>query len=235
MMHADSIYADNHPTLWPQPYNVFNCHCGAIPRPGSLSAHLIMWWEPRHKDFIPLRDPASPIQSLGKLSDSKLDELKSSVSVLLSQVQTFMENLSKPWAPSLGPMVKIIEHELVHLGSVWTNFCQMVFGMRDVQRCWLDVMAMLDYLEVYKPWMDSARLAVGSPPAEVANTVGVFANDIHIAQDFFHAGLPFWLTQPASDLGQTNILSHPAFSAALMWDLLSVTPLQLPYYISGAS
>jgi hypothetical protein len=83
----------------------------------------------------------------------------------------------------------------------------MAFGVRDVQRCWLDVMAMLDYMEVYKPRMDSARLAVGSPPVEVADTVGVFTNDIRVAQDFFHAGLPFWLTRPASDLGQTNILA----------------------------
>ncbi|KAF8235712.1 hypothetical protein L208DRAFT_1170214, partial [Tricholoma matsutake] len=70
MMCADSLYADDDPILWPQPYNAFNCHHGAIPRAKSLSAHLIIWWEPTHKDFIPLRDPASPIRGLGKLSDS---------------------------------------------------------------------------------------------------------------------------------------------------------------------
>ena len=32
-------------------------------------------------------------------------------------------------------------------------------------------------------------------------------SDVHVAQDFFYAGLPFWLTRPASDLGQTNILA----------------------------
>jgi hypothetical protein len=104
-------------------------------------------------------------------------------------------------------MVKMIKHGLVCLESVWTNFCQMAFGMRDVQRCWLDLMAMLDYMKVYKPQMDSARLAVGSPPAEVADTVGVFTNDICVAQDLFHAGLPFWLTWLASDLGQTPVLA----------------------------
>ena len=63
-MCADSLYGDDDPILWPQLYNVFNCHHGAIPRPGSLSTHLIMWWEPQHKDFILLRDPASPIWGL---------------------------------------------------------------------------------------------------------------------------------------------------------------------------
>jgi hypothetical protein len=71
----------------------------------------------------------------------------------------------------------------------------------------LDLMAMLDYMEMYKPRMDSARLAVDSPPVEVADTVGVFTNNICVAQDFSHAGLPFWLTRPASDLGQTNVLA----------------------------
>ncbi|KAF8224766.1 hypothetical protein L208DRAFT_1118728, partial [Tricholoma matsutake] len=70
MMHANSLYADDDPILWPQPYNAFNCHHGAIPKAKSLSAHLIIWWEPMHEDFIPLRDPASPIWGLGKLSDS---------------------------------------------------------------------------------------------------------------------------------------------------------------------
>jgi hypothetical protein len=132
---------------------------------------------------------------------------------LLSRVEAFTSNRTKSRAPpTLGPMVKMIEHGLVRLGSVWTNFHQMAFGVRDVQRCWLDLMAMLDYMEVYKPRMDSATLAMGSPPAEVANTVGVFTNDIRVAQDFFHAGLPFWLTRPASDLGKTNILAAVPFA-----------------------
>ena len=214
VMRADSLYADDDPTLWPQPFNTFNCHHGAIPSSKSLSAHLIIWWEPTHSDFILLRDPTSPIRGLGKLSDLKLGELKSSVSVLLSRVQVFMSNPSKSRAPrTLGPLVKMIEHGLVRLGSLWTNFRQMAFGVRDVQRCWLDLMAMLDYMEVYKPRMDSARLAVGSPPAEVADTVGVFTNDIRVAQDFFHPGLPFWLIRPASDLGQTNILAVAPLAA----------------------
>ena len=208
MMRADSLYADDDPILWPQPYDTFNCHHGAIPSRGSLSNHLIMWWEPAREHFIPLKDPASPIRGLGKLSDSKLGELQSSVAVLLSRVQIFLSNQSKSRPPPpLGPMVKMIEHGLVRLGSIWTNFRQMEFGVRDVQRCWLDVRAMLDYMEVYKPRMDSARLAVGSPPVEVADTVGVFTSDVRVAQDFFYAGLPFWLTRPASDLGQTNILA----------------------------
>src|SRR5277367_3053431 len=65
-MRADSPYADDDPILWPQPYNVCNCHHGAIPMLRSLSAHLIIWWEPMRDNFIPLRDPASPIRGLGK-------------------------------------------------------------------------------------------------------------------------------------------------------------------------
>ena len=103
-------------------------------------------------------------------------------------------------------MVKMIEHRLACLESIHTNFRQMSFAVRDVQRCWLDVTAMLDYIKIYKPHIDSTRLVVNSNPEKVANTIGVFTIDVRIAQDFYHTGLPFWLIQPVSDFGKTNNL-----------------------------
>jgi hypothetical protein len=173
-----------------------------------------MWWEPTLDQFSELKDPSAPIHGLGKLSEAKLQELKDSVSVLFSRFQAYMSNLCLSQAPpSLGPMVNMIEHGLARLESVWTNFRRVAFGVRDVQRCWLDVTAMLDYMEIYKPRMDSA-LAVNSLPEKVADTVGIFTNDIRTAQDFFRAGLPCWLIRPSSVFGTTNILD--------------VAPLQAP-------
>jgi hypothetical protein len=206
-IRADGLYGDDDSICWPQPYFPYFCHHGAIPLRNSLPAHSIMWWEPTRDQFAPLNDPTALIRGLGKLSEGKLQELKRSASVLFSRVQSYTSSPSLSRAlPTLGPMVKMVEHGLVRLESVWTNFRQMSFGVRDVQRCWLDVMAMLDYMEVYKPRMDSARLAVNSAPEKVANTVGVFTYDVRVAQDFFHAGLPCWLIRPALDFGETNIL-----------------------------
>lgn len=206
-MHADSLYGDDDPLCWPQPYHRYFCHHAAIPLCNSLPAHFIMWWEPTHNQFSQLDNPTTPIRGLGKLSEAKLQELKHSVSVLFSRVQAYISNqtASRP-PPILGPMVKMIEHGLAHLGSVHTNFCQMSCGVRDVQRCWLDVTAMLDYMEIYKPRIDSARLVANSFPEKAADTVEVFTIDVRVVQDFYHAGLPVWLIRPVSDFGKTIIL-----------------------------
>jgi hypothetical protein len=206
-MRADSLYGDDDPLCWPQPYNPFFCHHAAIPLRNSLPAHSIMWWEPTRDQFAQLDDPTAPIQGLGKLSEAKLQELKHSASVLFPRMQAYISN--QPVArtpPILGPMVKMIEHGLARLESVHTNFRQMAVGVRDVQRCWLDVTAMLDYMQIYKPRMDSAQLAVNSFTEKAANTIGVFTNEVRVAQDFYHAGLPCWLIRPVSDFGKTNVL-----------------------------
>ena len=52
---------------------------------------------------------------------------------------------------------------------------------------------MLDYMEIYKPRMDGH-----TPPGDVADTVGTITTSIHVAQDMFLAGLPWWLIRPSS-------------------------------------
>jgi hypothetical protein len=42
----------------------------------------------------------------------------------------------------------MMEHGLTRLQSVYTNFRQMEFCVRDVQCIWLEIMAMLDYMEI---------------------------------------------------------------------------------------
>jgi hypothetical protein len=106
--------------------------------------------------------------------------------------------------PTLGPLFKMLEHGLQCLESVWTNFRQVAFGVRDVQRCWLEITAMLDYMTIYKPRMNS--VAVNAVSAPVADTIGVFTCEVRVAQDFFQAGLPCWLIRPALDLAAINIL-----------------------------
>ena len=96
----------------------------------------------------------------------------------------------------------MLEHGLARLQSVYTNFRQMEFSVQDVQRMWLELTALLDYMQIYKPRMDGY-----SPSASgVADTVGVFTHDLRVAQDFFTAGLPCWLIRPASDFTNQIIL-----------------------------
>ena len=151
-LHADSRYADDDPILWPQPYIPYFSHYGAIPRPYSLPLHNIIWWTPIRDHFQYHVHPATPICGLGKLSDTVFMELKISVDSLLDRVRLYeADTPSNKQPPILQPVVKMLEHGLARLQSVYTNFRQMEFSVRDVQRMWLELTALLDYMQIYKP------------------------------------------------------------------------------------
>jgi hypothetical protein len=202
-LRADSRYADDDPIVWPQPFIPYLLHYGVIPRPYSLPLHNIIWFTPTHDHFWHHVHPAAPIHGLGKLSNDKFTTLKISVNSLLDHVKLYQgDTPSSKQPPILQPLVKMLEHGLARLESVYTNFRQMVFGLRDVQRMWLEVTALLDYMQIYKPRMDGYAPSASG----VADTVGVFTHDLRVAQDLVTAGLPYWLIRPASDFTNQNIL-----------------------------
>ena len=225
-LRADSHYADDDPILWPQPYNTYFSHYAAIPRPGSLPLHDIIWWEPTRDHFVLCRDEGAIIRGLGKLSNTKIFTLRASVDLLLDRVERYRSNAPPNRIPPiLEPDVKMMEHGLTRLQSVYTNFRQMEFGVRDVQRIWLEIMAMLDYMEIFKLKMDG--LLGNWPPAQVADTIGAFTNDLRVAQDLFLAGLPYWLIRPLSDFTNQNILKIVHLCNADKY--LTVKDHQFPY------
>ena len=73
------------------------------------------------------------------------------------------------------------------------SFRHIEFVVRDLQRLWLEIWAILDYMEIYKPRMDGH-----TSPGDVADTVGTITTSIRVAQDMFLAGLPCWLIWPSN-------------------------------------
>ena len=74
------------------------------------------------------------------------------------------------------------------------SFRHIEFVVRDFQRVWLHVWAILDYMEIYKPRMDGH-----APPGKgAADTIGTFTTSIRVAQDMFLAGLPCWLIRESN-------------------------------------
>ena len=82
------------------------------------------------------------------------------------------------------------------------SFRHIVFVVRDLQRVWLHVWAILDYMEIYKPRMDGHAL-----PGDVADTIGTFTTSIRVAQDMFLAGLPCWLIRSSSTFSDQKIFA----------------------------
>ena len=83
------------------------------------------------------------------------------------------------------------------------SFCHVEFVVRDLQRIWLDVWAILDYMEIHKPRIDGH-----APPGHgVADTIGTITTAIRVAQDMFLAGLPCWLIWPSNSFDDQKIFA----------------------------
>ena len=50
-LRADSLYGDDDPLQWAQPYIIEQCHLAAIPHPNTLLDHRIIWWTPTIGDY----------------------------------------------------------------------------------------------------------------------------------------------------------------------------------------
>ena len=169
----------------------------AIPRPNTLVDHQIIWWTPTIGDFAcpPL---SGPVAGLGKLCQPRYNELRTSVIFLNDRATKYKESTKdKQNAAPIQPSVKWIQQVLDQLYSVQMSFRHLEFIVRDLQRVWLHVWGVLDYMEIYKPRMDGLT----PPGRDVADTIGTFTTSIRVAQDMFLAGLPCWLIRPSSSFG----------------------------------
>ena len=76
----------------------------------------------------------------------------------------------------------------------------MRFSVTELQRLYLEVLAFVDYIEIYKPRMDGAR----SPAKEPAACIGAFTSVPRVVEDFLDAGLPVYFIRPAAAVFTTS-------------------------------
>lgn len=87
-----------------------------------------------------------------------------------------------------------MRHSCIRLACLPSTFQEMVIGMTEFQRYYLETLATLDYLQIFRPRMDNV-LGKDSPEPPHSNRIGAFVTDPHVAQEFFHAGLPFYFVR----------------------------------------
>ena len=108
--------------------------------------------------------------------------------------------------PNLQPSVKWLQQVLDQLLSVQMLFCHIEFIILDLQRVWLHVWAILDYMQIYKSHING----LAPPDKGVANMIGTFMTSICVAQDMFFTGLPFWLIRLSDTFAKDKIFQiHP--------------------------
>ena len=83
-------------------------------------------------------------------------------------------------------------------------------NIRVVQRLWLELHTLMDYVQKYLPSMDGQ-----APPAtQVAHVVGCFVHKVHDAERLFSAGIPYWLMRKIRSFNVENILSFDTLLAS---------------------
>jgi hypothetical protein len=189
-LRSDFRYGPDDPTLWPQPFLFEYPHLGAIPRrPENPNDPLsLMWWNPTRSEFFLLENGV--LDGIGQLSTSKYWAFQDMSKGLKERVEKY----GKKSTPNslLSLLVRSMDDALVRMGSLKSPFGLMWFKITEFQRLYLEIYALLDYLEVYQPRMDGIQ-----PPATtVANCIGAFTNVPQIAQYFHRAGLPIWFLHP---------------------------------------
>ncbi len=190
-LRADLRYGPHDPTLWPQLYVPELCHLGAIPSK-PMDSHdplSIMWWNPTRGDFI--SSEFGVLDGLGKLSSARYERFEAMKGEMVNRVVEYRRKNPKPnnWVFALE---MTLVHACTRLGHLSTTFTQMVLGVTDFQRHYLELRGLLDYLEIYLLRMNNIQPAATT----VEKCVGAITVSPRVVQDFVTAGIPVWFVQP---------------------------------------
>jgi hypothetical protein len=177
--------------MWPQLYVPDLCHLGAIPsKPMDLNDPLsIMWWNPTHGDFI--SSEFGVLDGFGKLSSARYERFQAMKGEMVDRVVEYRRKNPNPnnWVFALETT---LVHACTRLGHLSTTFTQMVLGVTDFQRHYLELRGLLDYLEIYLLRMNNIQPAATT----VEKCVGAITASPRVVQDFVTAGIPVWFVQP---------------------------------------
>jgi hypothetical protein len=141
---------------------------------------------PTCDDLQPLENDF--MEGLGQLSTLNLWRLEEKLNEIKDKIMEYHKTTSSP-NPLLLLLAKSMKHGFSCLRSLKSTFGQMRFSVTEFQHYYLEIYAILGYLQIYKPCMDGAQPAATT----VANCIGAFTNIPRVAQDFKTAGLPVWL------------------------------------------
>jgi hypothetical protein len=193
---------DDH-TQWPQPFSQRFPHLCCIPKQMDGSEHSVIWQDPPRQDFIEIRRNGEEI-GLGMWLESWLKPLSTSTRWLLDEVaRRQTKNKALETHPDVNPLAVNLERASSRLRVVPMSERGALIGFRLVQRLWLELHGLIEYIDRYLPSMDGQ-----SPPAEKpADVIGCFVHNAYHAERLFAAGIPYWFIRETRTLEKENILS----------------------------
>ncbi len=197
----DGRYGPDDHTQWPQPFSYSAPYLCCIPKcEGQAAEDSIMWWNPIREDFEPMLRHGWDI-GIGFLPYHELQLMGQCFERLNQRVEKYQTKINPhPLTHSLSVN---LHRTLSRLRAVAMTRKEVLFECRQVQRQWMELRALMDYIEIYEPHMDG-RI----PPAKAtASVIGCFVREAHVAERLFSAGIPYWLIRPVSSFSTENILT----------------------------
>ena len=174
------------------------------------------------------------IRGIGKLQWSWLSQLKQASNALLTRAR----QPAHIQATSLiNQLTTTLEDLLYRLEHISTNFRIMQLGVRATQRVFLELLACLDYIEIYRPVMvGDIPLTSVFPEFSGADRIGTFTTDLTVCNQMYRAKIPVWLIRPYRALHSIRIMSiAPVQMPGGIVDLEPVIKPSYPAIFTGGS
>ncbi|THU90467.1 hypothetical protein K435DRAFT_864266 [Dendrothele bispora CBS 962.96] len=188
---------------WPQKWDRSLCHLACILRvPSDDHPWSLMWWTPTSEYFVLERSCFTT--GLGRLQLARSMEIRKIARELLERSDMFCRTHKNETEVSLAVQLgRQLSDRLNRLEFITVSYRQMCTLVASVQRLFLELHALLEYCDVYKPRMEGSVATVSTPAA----VIGAFTWDLDDATLLFRAGIPFWFIHSHTDIGRVAVSS----------------------------
>ncbi|KAJ7128578.1 hypothetical protein C8R44DRAFT_732908 [Mycena epipterygia] len=212
-LRTDMRYGTDDLMLWPQQYTPFYCHLALISKRGSRPELDVMWWTPTRDDF---QVGSAVTRGLGRLTQGRFSKFLPPVNELVPRCKALR---GKPQGiPLFGQLIQQLLMWLEQLQTLPTTFPKMLFAITSMQRTFLELDALFNYMTVYKERMNDYMVSAPTDRS-VRQFVGAFTSNPNVAQQLWAARIPVWLLREYILFDAENILAvvpltQPSFALA---------------------
>ena len=202
-VHArqDGRYGLDDFIVHPQKFSAHLRHLSAIRRcpAHNVSPASIMWWTPTVQDWA--STPGSIYSCVGLLLPKYTALFKKAQLDLYGKIRRFFDKSSSP-NPFLDILASDLRHARIRLELCPGSFREVLQGVTQFQRLFLETLAYLDWYEEFEP----RAFSPGSCAVET-DVMGCWSDDPMIVQRLEKAGIPVWFIR-SGDLVAENMVCH---------------------------
>ncbi|KAJ7697460.1 hypothetical protein B0H17DRAFT_1177680 [Mycena rosella] len=191
---ADYRYGRDDPPCCPQMYSDRSPHFAAIPKRAARPNIEIMWYEPTRRDF----DKGTSLAShLGRLAWRPFQQFLEPINRLSKRVRQYQATQREGTTVVFTQLHETMTLALERVQTVPATYEWMCFEVASIQRCYLELKALLDYTTMYhRKILEFKPFEPFSPAEPLVGCMGVFTNVLSVAQLLYKAGLSYWLIRP---------------------------------------